>query len=402
MNLLHTIAGLYEISGGPSAVTPALCEALATLGASVEIVTQRSSRVEGDYGGTNLKGVQTRFVESYYLPRLRVAYSPRFRSLLRQVCEERQIEIIHDNGIWLHANHVAAVVAREAGIPLVISPHGMLEPWSLAHRAWKKNIAWPLYEKRDLASARAFCATSTEEAMSIRESGCRQPVAIIPNGVKLPDLNGPRLENSGPRTALFLSRIHPVKGLFLLVEAWKRIQPRGWRVIVAGPDEGGHRKEVEGAVSDAGLGDAFEFIGSVKDNEKGALFRQADVFVLPTRSENFGIVVAEALAHAVPVITTTGAPWKGLVEHSCGWWVRPEAGELANAIQEATRLSDREREAMGRRGREWMEREFSWPSVARRMLSVYEWILKGGDVPGCVIESQTVFRSIGNQSASHA
>jgi glycosyltransferase involved in cell wall biosynthesis len=398
MRLLHTIAGLQEGSGGPARATLTLCDELAKLGASVEIVTQRSRQLEGNHASPSLERTAIRFVDCCYLPKLRVAYSPHFRSVVREACDVRKIEILHDNGIWLPANRAAVGVARETGIPLVISPHGMLKPWSLSHRAWKKKIAWMLYQKRDLAAARVLCATSMEEATSLRECGREQAVAVVPIGVHLPELKGRQCEKPNPRTALFVSRIHPVKGLLLLVEAWKRVRPRDWRVIVAGPDEEGHRRVVEKAVGAAGLERQFEFVGPVGDEAKETLLQGADFLILPTMSENFGVVVAEALANCLPVITTTGAPWRGLVDHSCGWWVRPEASELAHAIHEATGLSDKERETMGARGRLWMEREFSWPSMAQRMLSVYEWILSGGDVPGCVIEGPRVSYSIATRS----
>jgi glycosyltransferase involved in cell wall biosynthesis len=400
MNLLQTIAGLYESSGGTSRVIPILCEELAKLGVSVDVITQRLRQIQESYSVPDPELVRTNLVDGYCIARLRIVYAPRLRSFIGQVCEDRRIEIVHDNGIWLPANHAAIDVARNKRIPLVVSPHGMLEPWALAYRAWKKKIAWRLYEKRDLASVRLFFATSLEEATSLRKCGCQQPIAVVPIGVSLPELTEQGAKKPGPKIALFLSRIHPKKGLPTLVEAWKRVMPRGWRMIVAGPDEGGHRGAVEKAVRAVGLGNAFEFVGPVKDDAKGALFRQADVFILPTMSENFGMVVTEALAHAVPVITTTGAPWKGLVEHSCGWWVRPEVGELANAIKDATTLSDGEREAMGMRGRAWVEREFSWPSVAQLMLSVYEWILNGGRAPDWVIKGEPVFYSVPTVSAS--
>jgi glycosyltransferase involved in cell wall biosynthesis len=386
MNVLHTIAGLHESSGGPSRTMRALCEELSRLDVSVNVVTQRSRGLGGSSQVPDRNLVATAYADCYYLPRLRIVYSPTFRSLVRRICTEERIEILHDHGLWLPTNHAAIGVARAEKIPLVVSPRGMLEPWAFAHRAWKKKCAWALYQKRDLAVARAFCATSTAEARSIREWGFRQPVVVVPNGVAVPR---PRRRECAPRewwTALFLSRIHPVKGLLSLVEAWKATRPRHWRVTVAGPDEGGHQRAVKEAVSAASLERVFEFIGPVSDDAKTNLFNRADVLILPTMSESFGIVVAEALAHGLPVITTTRAPWAGLVEHGCGWWVRPEVGELAAAILEATALSDKERDSMGVRGRLWMEQEFAWPSVAKRMLSVYEWILHGGKTPECVIE----------------
>ena len=270
------------------------------------------------------------------------------------------------------------------GIPLVVSPRGMLEPWSLAHRSWKKGVAWLLYEKWDLACARVLCATSMEEADSIRRVGCRQPIAVVPNGVSVPQPHARRTRHQGVRNALFLSRIHPKKGLLLLVDAWEKVRPNGWRMIVAGPDEEGHKRLVEDAVRNAGIEEDFIFVGPVEGAAKADLFSSADLFILPTMSENFGLAVAEALAYGIPVITTVGAPWKGLVEHSCGWWVTPDSDALAYAIRGATLLPDAERAAMGSRGRDWMEREFSWSSVARRMISVYEWILHGGSAPDCV------------------
>ncbi len=387
MNLLQTIAGLYESSGGTFRVIPALCEELARLGISVEVIMQKLRQIQEDYRVPDQELVRTTLVDGYCISRLRVVYAPRLRSFIGQVCEDRQIEILHDHGIWLPANHAAIDAARTKRIPLVVSPHGMLEPWALAYRVWKKKIAWRLYERRDLASVRLFCATSPQEAMSIRKCGFQQPIAVVPIGVSLPEPPLGGVKGPNRRTALFLSRIHPVKGLLTLVEAWKTVRPPGWRVVVAGPDEGGHRKTVEKAVATAGLGDVFEFVGPVKDEAKGRLYREADLFILPTMSENFGLVVAEALAYRVPVITTTGAPWRGLLDHSCGWWVQPEAAQLASAIREATELSSVEREAMGARGRTWMEQEFSWPSVAKRMLSVYEWILNGGHAPDCVLEA---------------
>ena len=120
---------------------------------------------------------------------------------------------------------------------------------------------------------------------------------------------------------MFLSRIHPVKGLMNLVAAWERVRPERWRMVVAGPDEGNYLAEVETAVQRAGLERNFDFVGPVAGAAKEKLYREADLFILPTFSENFGMVVTEALSYGVPVITTKGAPWKGLVDHRCGWWL---------------------------------------------------------------------------------
>lgn len=131
--------------------------------------------------------------------------------------------------------------------------------------------------------------------------------------------------------------------------------------------------------------DTFKFIGSVADKDKWKLYRRADLFVLPTHSENFGIVVAEALASGLPVITTKGAPWAELEKHQCGWWVDIGVEPLAKALNQAINLSPEERQTMGQCGRQLIEQNYSWDKIGKEMLAVYEWILGGDNQPDCVI-----------------
>jgi glycosyltransferase involved in cell wall biosynthesis len=155
--------------------------------------------------------------------------------------------------------------------------------------------------------------------------------------------------------------------------------------VVAGPDEDGHEALVRAAVKKTGLEDQFVFTGPVFGEAKQGLFQRADLFVLPTFSENFGLVIAEALAGGIPVITTKGAPWRELVTNTCGWWVDIGAEPLVEALREAMSLTDVERWKMGLRGRKLMEEHYSWPSVAKDMKAVYKWMLGGGTPPKCVL-----------------
>jgi glycosyltransferase involved in cell wall biosynthesis len=385
ISLIHTTAGLKSNSGGPARTVTALCEELSTLGVSVEIVTQNFGHPTETNIIPNPDLVQTTLVPAFSFPKLRLVYSPSYASSLIRRCQQRQVQLLHDHGIWLPTSHAAATTARRLGIPLIIHPRGMLEPWSLQYKAWKKQLAWKLYQHRDLQTARAFCATSEQEAENIRTIGLRQPIAIIPNGIHFPPWYDRPLSPKEEYTALFLSRIHPVKGLLELVKAWQQVRPQGWRIIIAGPDEGGHQKQVETAIQQAGLQPFFQFVGSVTGEAKFDLYRSADLFILPTFTENFGVVIAEALACGVPVITTKGTPWQSLVKQQCGWWIDLGVEPLAVAIQEATKLSDEERQAMGKRGRLLVEQNFGWPKIAEQMLSVYEWILGREEQPECVI-----------------
>jgi glycosyltransferase involved in cell wall biosynthesis len=269
--------------------------------------------------------VDARIVESASKIRLSLALPG--RQALSRALSNKKSDVLHLNGIWHPLNHWASVAARRYGIPIIVQPHGMLEPWALGHRAWKKRLALALYQRRDLEAATLLVATAEQEAEHFRQFGLKKPIAVIPNGVDLKAAKiykkKPRIDDNGLRRALFLSRIHPIKGLHNLLEAWAAIASQDWLLQIAGPDEGGHLTEIQAKAKQLGISEHVQYLGEFDDEAKWLAYQKADLFVLPTYSENFGVVVAEALAAGLPVITTTGAPWNGLTTHDCGWWVAP-------------------------------------------------------------------------------
>jgi glycosyltransferase involved in cell wall biosynthesis len=384
-SVLHTIASTRADHGGTSRSVPATCEALSGQGVAVRLVTTVPVDSGEDAAPILPNGsVDCRTVEEAEggLGRLRSPFA--FQRALGKTVREEPPDVIHDHGAWLPSNRAASVVAERHGLPFVATPRGMLTGWSLRHRGFKKRAAWHLYQKRVLRRADLFHVTSGEEAEGLRELGFEQPAAVIPNGVPLPDEHKTQPSAGATRTALFLSRIHPKKGLPMLLEAWAEVRPEGWRLVIAGPSEGGHRAELEQQARRLGLDEVVSFPGAIPDDDKWAHHRAADLFVLPTHSENFGIVVAEALASGVPAITTTGAPWQELETERCGWWTAIGTEALAQALREAVALSDEERLAMGRRGRALVAERYSWEHVAEQMRAVYAWLLGEGERPGCV------------------
>ncbi|MBB4062410.1 glycosyltransferase [Salinibacter ruber] len=378
LTVVHVLASTRADHGGTSRSVPALCEALVAEGVEVHLVTA----VPADPAPDEEPILPDRGVHVHHVgertPLQHTLRSPMgFYRRLWSVVEDVQADVIHDHGAWLPSNVVAAWVARRANVPLVVASRGMVTEWSLSHQARKKQAAWHLYQKHVFRQAALFHATAPAEVEDLRALGMTQPVAVVHNGVEIPDAL-PTGEPTDGKRALFLSRIHPKKGLPMLLDAWADLRPEGWTLELVGPSENGHRAELEAQASKLGLDGDVVFSGPVDDADKWHKYAAADLFVLPTHSENFGIVVAEALAAEVPVLTTTGTPWQELEAHECGWWVDPEREAIRDALATALRQSDATRSAMGRRGRELVASTYTWRAVGERMAQAYEWLLGGG------------------------
>lgn len=386
MNVIHTVPSLGESGGGPPRSVSQLCNILCQQESSIGIVTtvDPNDPILPLEAGIQLTALARRGTS--FSDRLRATD---FGAALDGVDRSIPISVVHQHGIWLRSSHAVTRFAHENKLPLVVAPRGMLEPWALNHRKLKKKLAWALYQERDLEKATAFHATAQSEADSIRRLGFNQPIAVIPNGVHLPQITTDQLKNGASntekKTVLFLSRINPKKGLPMLLDAWGRLAPADWRLVIAGNDDSNHLPVIERKINEQGLGERVVIAGPLFGEAKQAAYRNADLFVLPSYSENFGIVVAEALGFGVPVLTTTGCPWQELQTHKCGWWVEPTPAGIETALNEALRTTNEELSSMGRRGRRLVEKNYQWSGIAERMLEFYNWLLDGGRQPDFVV-----------------
>lgn len=285
-------------------------------------------------------------------------------------------DVVHMHGVWDFFMHQAMVWCRHKNYRYLVSPHGCLMPAAMQKGFWKKKAAFHCYLKMDLASACAFHVTSVLEKKACRCYFPDKRINLIPIGCQLSDeseLKGRTPFASIPRTALFLSRISPEKGLVDFLKAWASSRTSGWQLIIAGPDWRGHLAEIQALCRRYQLDNVF-FRGPVYGYDRMVLYRSAALFVLPSKTENFSVVVCDALANGVPVLTTTGTPWTNLKEKCCGWCVEPAQEAFETALKEILSLPGDTLSEMGYNGRSLVKKEFSWDKIGREIINLYEEI----------------------------
>ena len=350
MRVFFSSASFARSYGGPAYSVARLAQAVAEAGAEVALWAPDGSAVNLPVSFSRLRLLGGTLREALF------SFGP--------------IDVLHDSGLWLAHNRAIAGQAARNGTRLVVSTRGMLNPWALAYKRARKAVAWHLYQRRNLSRAFALHVSSTEEDGHVARLGLGPPIFTIPNGVDLPTLK-PRIHGDMRRTAVFLGRLHPVKGLPLLLDAWGALRPPGWELVVAGPDEGGFKVKLDAQVARLGLGSVVSLPGLVYGAAKDELLRRASLFVLPSHSESFGMAVAEAFAFGLPVLTTTAVPWPQVEQQRCGWRVRPCVDDILAGLRRATALPEDDLRAMGARGRRLVESTLSWTAIAPRFLSLY-------------------------------
>lgn len=374
---IHTIPSVSEEASGPSYSVVRLCRSLIDQNFDVTLATLSKELMAGQV--TFLKVFPSRFGPK------RLGCSPLMRTWLESEGRNGRVSLIHNHSLWMMPNVYPGWVAKKYKVPYIVSPRGTLSKWALTNGSKIKKIFWPLVQRPSMEALTCWHATAESEYRDIRRIGFRQPVAVIPNGIDIPEL--PEKDRSQNHTLLFLGRIHPKKGLDMLLPAWKKIQDRfpSWRLLIIGPDNGGYLGEIQRFANDLRL-QRVKFSGPLYGKDKWTAYRNADLFVLPSYSENFGMAVAEALASGVPAIVSKGAPWEGLDARNAGRWIDINIDALVGCLSELMSYTSETLNKMGQRGRMWMQQEYSWDKIGQKMAETYQYLLNGGKMPSWVME----------------
>ena len=372
MNICIFSATLDKNGGGPSRSVPILAKGLQSIGVNVTLITIVSPYL-------NLHALENSGVNIVVMP------SDADIKDFEKVILDNNIDLIHSQGIWLPTYNSICKLARKLGIPYIMTPRGALEPWCIKStnlwKRYKKKLAMLMYQRTDLQKAAMLLATSEMEANNLRALGLTSPIAVIPNGLIMDDYTCREIESISKvkKQVIFLSRIVPKKGIEYLLNSWKLLTNDfpDWNLIIVGNGEPNYINYLNNKIIDTKLNNTVKILKPAFGKEKYNLYTESSLFVLPTHSENFGMVIAEALACGVPAITTTGTPWESLTKTDSGWWIELSEDNLTKCMREAMNTPHKVLFEMGQRGAKMVRDNYDYIGVSKRMQDAYMWVLSG-------------------------
>ena len=363
--------------GGPPASVLGLCQGLQRAGVDVEVVTTTAN---GDAqlpaspsgGGDQYDGVPVRYVATSFPRRF---FGARVRGPLTAALA--RADVCHIHGVWNVPEWWASYLARARTLPYVLSPRGMLQPQAVRQGRWRKTVAYRLLERANLRGASLLHATSEQEADALRDLQLGVPIAVVPNGVDLEAAQrasrGYRRQLAIPSDAfvvLYLGRMHRIKRLDLVADAFAELRTTNpsAHLVLAGHDEQGLIPDLTRRLS--AHAPFVHALSAVGGQDKWALLRDADVTLLCSDSESFGMTVVESLAAGVPAVVTRTCPWPEIETRECGFWVEQNAPAIAAALRTLADDPARRRR-MGERGAAFACERYGWDAIAPVMSRLY-------------------------------
>lgn len=361
MKIVHYIPSIDRTAGGTSTYMQVLAKGLGEI-AEVHIITHASENP------LVMENCTVHYVHNYQ------PFSYSWNTSIAFLLDEIKPDIVHVNCCWLPACAAVQRIAQKRGYKVVLTPHGMLEPWIIKRHYWTRKVpALWLYQKAAVQMADCVQATAESERDNLLKLGYNSNIKVVRLGIDAESIEMKRSWKKS-RQILFLSRVHVKKGINFLVEAADvlRNELQGYKILVAGEGDADYVEAMKRMICDRGLQDIVQLIGGVYGDEKWRLFQTSDFFVLPTHSENFGLAIAESLASGTPVITTVGTPWSDLNSSEAGAWIEIGTEPLVETLRRFLSLSEDELETMGRNGRKLIETKYSAHVMAEQMMEVYK------------------------------
>ncbi|MBQ2056076.1 MAG: glycosyltransferase [Bacteroidaceae bacterium] len=374
MKILHYINTLDRSFGGTTTYMQMLALSLRSRAELVFVADASPNPVE-------ISGAKVIFMQSKWYSRSR--YKKEWTAIL----DAEKPDVVHINTIWLPQCAWAQLWAEQKGYKCALTVHGMLEPWIVNRNRWKKKLGMIFFQRRQLQTALWQTVTAIEEKKHVilYYSDCKIAdvanlnIDVIPIGIDSESIakKCASLKSDGEKYILFLSRIHPKKGIEILLDSLCRVREKiaGYKVKIAGDGDSAYVEKLKNFCSENDLNDIVEFVGGVYGDDKWRLISNASVLVLPTYSENFGLVVAEAMSVSIPVITTNTTPWQILADTDSGWCVPVGVEHVADALADFASLSADELQQKGRNAFSVISREYSLGMMGEKLMSFYKKML---------------------------
>ncbi len=362
MTIIHYIPSIDRTSGGTSTYIQLLAKELGKL-VELHIVTHNSDNP------VKMENCTVHYISNSIFGSMKTEWL--------QLLKELKPDVVHINCCWIPQCAIVQKWTQQLGIKIALTPHGMLEPWIMArHHYTRKLPALWLYQAHAIRKADYLHATAESERDNLLKLGYNEHIAVISNGI---DVKGIKIKDTWERQKqiLFLSRVHVKKGIEILIDAVAdlRKELNGYKIIIAGEGEPEYIEQLKNRITEYGLEKMVKLAGGIYGEDKWKLYRNSDLFVLPTYSENFGLAVAEALASGTPVITTKGTPWSDLETNYCGWWTDVGTQPTMDALRQFLAQDEETLEKMGRNGRKLIEDKYSACQMAESMELLYKEII---------------------------
>lgn len=379
MKVLHTITDLNLSSGGAATATKRLYVALKEQGINNSLLTLSPNK-----RGDKIIITDSQITVIPFDGKTQFVYSRGYKEFLNN---NTHFDIYHANGIWTYPTYKTIKVATLLNKPTVVTMHGMLNHNALNFSAIPKKIFLSIFQRKELNRVSCIHATSRYEAQCIRDARVIAPIAVIPNGIEIKERVAPQKDISSHITFGFIGRVDRVKNLHLLLKVWRDIEniQKNIRLVIIGDGDKEYLKELLNFVCNNNI-TSVEFKGMLSEDNTQLEIEKLNYLILPSISENFGMVVVEALSKGIPVIATKGTPWQDLEDCNCGWWIENNYNTLKATINAAIATEQAEYTVMSNHAKELAQSRYSIDYTAEKMHQLYNYLINKNNKPNFIID----------------